>query len=639
LFFRFLLIPKVCIIFAQIIFFISKISNFKELIMSIDRSRPIFPQPVIDHFFALSYARLSLKQEINEQGESAGIQDTTGLNNVRKILEAMAKDIVNVESPLQHLTCIKVQKKFLKELIRGEENSAAKNNPHLIDLHGKIKKVMQQQLRKLPLNQCPSEKIKELARKYIDALEKTYTSLVKQESMDSDSKGFCQTLSSLLIAMVEDFSQAKDLKGHFDLMKNQLCELSVYHGFDIPEQIQKDWLELTRTIQDLFEEGGQKLGLFDRTSEKDKSTPEERMARYKREAIEAMQFLEEPKEEIEGYPKTEDDKKAIFKKIDLVEKLSEFESRNVNQMQIVFPELKDSSFSCITVATAIGQRDYMEDRFKVREFKLMVNGKQQEVEVLCVFDGHGGSDAVHYAETNFIADLKSAMNKRFENKEINNDDIFYGLKEAIQLTHKNILETRTHSGTTAVVAFKLKNSKRLFVANIGDSRAFLIRNGSEVTPLTVEHKPYLIKTEQGTKPNKYANQLIKRGVRIAENTDRELRQLDKHMVMSIVGVHSNRYDLRLGITDVTHLDMTRSIGDKQWAELTIHSPEILYVDTESGDQVFMYTDGIPFGMNAMAKVIEEDQKNEIGQDLTAMSLVHTALPYGDNTTLIIATMK
>lgn len=99
-----------------------------------------------------------------------------------------------------------------------------------------------------------------------------------------------------------------------------------------------------------------------------------------------------------------------------------------------------------------------------------------------VFDGHGGPGAAAYVQENLWKTLKS--NNNFDS------DIKQALVEAFVETDNAYLKDEANSnkddGCTAVAAVLLGD--QLIVANVGDSRAVLARDG-KAYPMSEDHKP------------------------------------------------------------------------------------------------------------------------------------------------------
>lgn len=128
------------------------------------------------------------------------------------------------------------------------------------------------------------------------------------------------------------------------------------------------------------------------------------------------------------------------------------------------------------VVQNIGGREYMEDTFIVSE-KLIHN-----IDLFCVFDGHGGDFVANYLKNNYADILKEILK---ENQHSIPDMLFQSFQEVVKRIPK---EQSMHCGSTALVA--LKYGEVLFIANAGDCRAIMNKN-SDVVPITTDHKPNL----------------------------------------------------------------------------------------------------------------------------------------------------
>lgn len=138
---------------------------------------------------------------------------------------------------------------------------------------------------------------------------------------------------------------------------------------------------------------------------------------------------------------------------------------------------KDSKFS-YGYASSAGRRSSMEDFYETRIDG--VDGKL--VGLFGVFDGHGGARAAEYVKHNlftnlikhpkFISDTKSAISESYS----------YTDSEFIK-SEKNQMKDAGSTASTAVLV-----GNRLLVANVGDSRAVICRNGNAIA-VSRDHKP------------------------------------------------------------------------------------------------------------------------------------------------------
>ncbi len=120
--------------------------------------------------------------------------------------------------------------------------------------------------------------------------------------------------------------------------------------------------------------------------------------------------------------------------------------------------------------------------------------------VFIVADGMGGHSMGEVASRIAVNTLKSYI---LQEKECfcKNKDIIISIKDAINIVNEEILnaspekDERIRMGTTLVAAFVCE--KKIYIANIGDSRAYRIRSG-EIKKLTVDHSYIQILLENGS---------------------------------------------------------------------------------------------------------------------------------------------
>lgn len=174
------------------------------------------------------------------------------------------------------------------------------------------------------------------------------------------------------------------------------------------------------------------------------------------------------------------------------------------------------------ISEAIGARPTMEDRSIVIQSLLYdqpqnyYNNEQKETlnelamtSFAAVFDGHGGDEC-----SNFLVEAlpKSIRNQMFAEREALRNAIESSrgvrsgshteqgedatselmrriLKTAYLRTDKEFISPKAapQSGSTAATVILM--GRRLFVANVGDSRVVLCRGGGQCVELTSDHKP------------------------------------------------------------------------------------------------------------------------------------------------------
>ncbi|XP_042506096.1 probable protein phosphatase 2C 39 [Macadamia integrifolia] len=124
----------------------------------------------------------------------------------------------------------------------------------------------------------------------------------------------------------------------------------------------------------------------------------------------------------------------------------------------------------------------MED-YIVAQFKKV---QDNELGLFAIFDGHSGHDVADYLQSHLFDNI------------LNEPDFWTDTESAIRrayfVTDSTILEKAVdlgRGGSTAVTAI-LINGQKLFVANVGDSRAVICKNG-EAIQLSVDHEPSMEK--------------------------------------------------------------------------------------------------------------------------------------------------
>jgi len=132
----------------------------------------------------------------------------------------------------------------------------------------------------------------------------------------------------------------------------------------------------------------------------------------------------------------------------------------------------------------IGKRTEMEDTLAI----IGQFGGQAKQLLVCLFDGHGGSEVAQLACNEYPeilldmlhleTDVIQALHKSFETMNEVGKEI---------LRQLNLYEKRV--GSTAVIVLLVEN--RLYVANAGDSRAVLAKRNGDAIRLSFDHKPLL----------------------------------------------------------------------------------------------------------------------------------------------------
>jgi len=114
---------------------------------------------------------------------------------------------------------------------------------------------------------------------------------------------------------------------------------------------------------------------------------------------------------------------------------------------------------------------------------------------LAVFDGHGGDKAALYAAKRHpeiledqLRELEAGKTGKTSNSEPDEEDIIAAIKNSfVECGKEMTTENIKRSGTTAVVCVCLGN--KVYVANVGDSRAVIAMDNGKVLRISVDHKP------------------------------------------------------------------------------------------------------------------------------------------------------
>ncbi|XP_052201718.1 probable protein phosphatase 2C 39 isoform X2 [Diospyros lotus] len=236
-----------------------------------------------------------------------------------------------------------------------------------------------------------------------------------------------------------------------------------------------------------------------------------------------------------------------------------------------------------------GEMGYKMEDYIVAKNK-EVNGC--ELGLYAIFDGHGGRDVAEYLQ-----------NHLFE-RILKEPDFFTSPKAAIKRAYRDIDNEISKNidgsrGSTAVTAI-LINGEKLIVANVGDSRAILCRNGAaKAIQITVDHEP---------------------------QKEREMVERRGGFVIQMPG-------------DVPRVDgklaMTRAFGDESLKEHITAEPdtviEMIDADTEfiilasdgvwkvmSNQEAFDCIKGLSNAQEASKKLVEEALRRESYDDISCI---------------------
>uniref|UniRef100_A0A6N2MWI0 protein-serine/threonine phosphatase n=1 Tax=Salix viminalis TaxID=40686 RepID=A0A6N2MWI0_SALVM len=143
----------------------------------------------------------------------------------------------------------------------------------------------------------------------------------------------------------------------------------------------------------------------------------------------------------------------------------------------------------------IGPRRYMEDEhIRIDDLSVQLGSVfkfPKPSAFYGVFDGHGGPEAAAYIRKNamriFFEDANFPQSSEVDSMFL--EEVENSLRKAFHLADLALAEdcnVNTSSGTTAITAFVF--GRLLMVANAGDCRAVLCRNG-EAIDMSQDHKP------------------------------------------------------------------------------------------------------------------------------------------------------
>lgn len=248
-------------------------------------------------------------------------------------------------------------------------------------------------------------------------------------------------------------------------------------------------------------------------------------------------------------------------------------------------------------------KDYNEDKISISSMvKKPASSKLKtwpKISYFAIFDGHGGEDCSQFLKENFLKYLVENKNFPFDIK-LSMVEAFQKVEEAFFKTQSyDNLEELDKSGSCALVAIIFDN--KLYIANIGDSRAILsINGGTKVKQLTVDHKPDNIKEFE---------RALKSGSKIYldDNDDpyRDPGQLefikDKNELEKMKLIKENSTEDKVFRVYPSDLAVMRTVGDikakkKEFGAVPgtiINIPDVFIFDISSNDDfIILGCDGI-----------------------------------------------
>lgn len=273
-----------------------------------------------------------------------------------------------------------------------------------------------------------------------------------------------------------------------------------------------------------------------------------------------------------------------------------------------------------------GPRDYMEDRYRI------INRPQTNEFFFGVFDGHGG-----YKVADYLANIlyPTYLDKLYD---FNIPD---SLTKSFEYIDNSLdLKISNYQGSTSLVAV-IKDEK-LYVANVGDSRAVLCRDGFAID-LSIDQNISCVNEKQRIEKlggviyypvENIDKDLIKKAFKAMDYLWLNGKYLENKSTMHIIGHGRFLYNSFLGP------GMTRSIGDKFFKRFLIPTPEITITDILPEDEfVIMASDGIWDVLSSQLAVnfVREALNDGKNADYAAKMLADIARMRGsqDNITVII----
>jgi serine/threonine protein phosphatase PrpC len=252
------------------------------------------------------------------------------------------------------------------------------------------------------------------------------------------------------------------------------------------------------------------------------------------------------------------------------------------------------------IINVIGKRDYMEDFYIVDEHFL----PDKNGSLYVVLDGHGGDTVAKRCMERLPAILKKNIT-RFGMNNIHDALIatFYEIDELFDIREDYM------TGTTCLVI--LRFSDKLWIANCGDSRAF-INAQSQCDQLTQDHKP--------------------------DKAEKKRIEDLNGMVANVDGVWRVNGELAV----------SRAIGDKRHRPFVIPTPEVsVYTLTPQNKFFVIATDGLWDIMecetvnNMIYDIYKDSSKTDIDVIKKGITQLYSTIKSNiyDNTTVILIHLR
>lgn len=210
-----------------------------------------------------------------------------------------------------------------------------------------------------------------------------------------------------------------------------------------------------------------------------------------------------------------------------------------------------------------------------------------------VADGVGGNNSGEVASRTAVSEIAEFVNQNDLSNCADIEEIFERLLKAISIANDKIYQTGmeyiANRGMATTVVMTYIKDKTAYIANVGDSRAYLFRSG-ELRQLTNDHT--------------YVNELVNQGV-ITEN------EAEHHKQKNVI---------------------TKALG----AEYNIE-PDFYIITLNKGDIMMLCTDGL-YGEVNEAEIIESIERVDGMNDLCT-DLVGKAIKAGGRDNITVVCLK
>lgn len=191
---------------------------------------------------------------------------------------------------------------------------------------------------------------------------------------------------------------------------------------------------------------------------------------------------------------------------------------------------------------------YLTDRGRKRPTNEDAVKVLEDLNIAMLADGVGGNHFGEIASQSALDSLEKFIRHNPPEYLSNKDEIFRYLQSAIAFVNQSIVKMSElkpeYSGMATTLCFVYLHENKLFIANVGDSRVYLIHN-NEISQITDDHT--------------YVNDLVKMG---AISKDEALNHARKNVITRAIGVNAN------------------------------NEPDCFCVDVETGDRILLCSDGL-----------------------------------------------